>query len=415
MGISNPPTSPDRTEIRSQAARGVIVATAALIGVFATTPGQTVGVSTFIDPIAADLGLSRERVLVLYSLGTFLGILTAPFIGKLVDRFGPRRLILPVVFALACACGVMSLAHDAWSLGLGFVVLRAAAIAGLSLVTMQMVNLWFDRFRGRVTALAMLGLALGGLVVPPLVEPIVQGEGWRAAYLVLAAGVVAIMLPVGLAFYRNGPEEQGVARDFGQPRAGIMASPAIGFTLAQSVRTISFWYFSAITVLVNGVGTALMLDHVRAMGEAGLARPDAIRLLGAMTTAQAVSTLGSGALIDRFGARPIGLLGLCTLAFSVACVMVAPALAGGFAYAVALGAMIGTLQIVDSAGLAESFGTKHLGTIRGTVFVVGVSGAAAGPLPFLWSPATAHWIFLGIAACAAVLGLIAMSIESRRN
>lgn len=415
MGISNPLTSPDRTEIRSQAARGVIVATAGLIGVFATTPGQTVGVSAFIDPIAADLGLSRERVLVLYSLGTFLGILTAPFIGKMVDRFGPRRLILPVVFALACACGVMSLAHDAWSLGLGFVVLRAAAIAGLSLVTMQMVNLWFDRFRGRVTALAMLGLALGGLVVPPLVEPIVQGEGWRAAYLVLAAGVVAIMLPVGLAFYRNRPEEQGVARDFGRARAGVMASPAIGFTLAQSVRTISFWYFSAITVLVNGVGTALMLDHVRAMGEAGLARPDAIRLLGAMTTAQAVSTLGSGALIDRFGARPIGLLGLCTLAFSVACVMVAPALAGGFAYAVALGAMIGTLQIVDSAGLAESFGTKHLGTIRGTVFVIGVSGAAAGPLPFLWSPLTAHWIFLGITACAAVLGLIAMSIESRRN
>jgi len=411
--MSNLPTSPNRAEGRSQAARGVVVATAALIGVFATTPGQTVGVSAFIDPIAADLGLSRERVLVLYSLGTFLGILTAPFIGKLVDRFGPRRLIVPVVFGVVCACGVMSLAHDAWSLGLGFVVLRAAAIAGLSLVTMQMVNLWFDRFRGRVTALAMLGLALGGLVVPPLIEPIVQGEGWRTAYLVLAAGVLAIMLPVGLAFYRNRPEEHGAARDFGRARAGAAASPAIGFTLAQSVRTISFWYFSAITVLVNGVGTALMLDHVRAMGEAGLARPDAIRLLGAMTTAQAISTLGSGVLVDRFGARPIGLLGLCTLAFSVACMMVAPALAGGLACAVALGAMIGTLQIVYSAGLAESFGTKHLGTIRGTVFVIGVSGAAAGPLPFLWSPATAYWIFLGITAYAGTLGLVSMSIESR--
>ena len=399
----------------SSATSGGIVAIAALVGVFATTPGQTVGVSAFIDPIATDLGLARAHVLVLYSLGTFLGILAAPFVGRLVDRFGSRRLIVPAVAAVAAACGVMSLAHDAWSLGLGFLVLRAAAIAGLSLVTMQMVNLWFDRFRGRVTALAMMGLALGGLVIPPLVEPIIQGDGWRTAYLALAASVLAIMLPVGLAFYRNRPEEMGAARDFGRASAGGSAMPAIGLTLAESMRTNAFWYFSALTVLSNGVGTALMLDHVRAMAAAGLARDGAIYLLGAMTTAQAVATLGSGALIDRFGARPIGLLGLCLLGFSVTCLWTSPALGGGIAYAMTLGAMIGTLQIVYSAGLAESFGLKHLGTIRGTLFVIGVSGAAAGPLAFLWSPAAAYSIFLGITLVAATLGLAGMRSGARRT
>ena len=397
----------------SSTTSGGLVAIAALIGVFATTPGQTVGVSAFIDPIASDLGLGRAHVLVLYSLGTFLGILTAPFIGKLVDRFGPRRLIVPVVIAVAAACGVMSLAHDAWSLGAGFLVLRAAAIAGLSLVTMQMVNLWFDRFRGRVTALAMMGLALGGLVIPPLVEPIIQGEGWRSAYLALAAGVLAIMLPVGLSFYRNRPEDDGIARDFGRASAAGAAMPAVSLTLAESIRTNAFWYFSFITVLSNGVGTALMLDHVRAMAAAGLARDSAIHLLGAMTSAQAIATLCSGALIDRFGARPIGLLGLCFLCFSVSCLWTSPALGGGIAYAATLGAMIGTLQIVYSAGLAESFGLKHLGTIRGTLFVIGVSGAAAGPLAFLWSPAAAYSIFLGIAAVAATLGLVGMRFRVR--
>ena len=402
----------------SSTTSGGIVAIAALIGVFATTPGQTVGVSAFIDPIASDLGLGRAHVLVLYSLGTFLGILTAPFIGRLVDRFGPRRLIVPAVAAVAAACGVMNLAHDAWSLGLGFLVLRAAAIAGLSLVTMQMVNLWFDRFRGRVTALAMMGLALGGLVIPPLVEPIIQGgnlpgQGWRTAYIALAVGVLAIMLPVGLAFYRNRPEEHGAARDFGRASAGGGAMPAIGLTLAQSMRTNAFWYFSALTVLSNGVGTALMLDHVRAMAEAGLARDSAIHLLGAMTTAQAIATLCSGALIDRFGARPVGLLGLGILSFSVTCLWTSPALAGGLAYAMTLGAMIGTLQVVYSAGLAESFGLTHLGTIRGTLFVIGVSGAAAGPLAFLWSPAAAYSIFLGITVAAATLGLVGMRFRAK--
>lgn len=399
----------------SSTASGGMVAVAALVGVFATTPGQTVGVSAFIDPIAVDLGLGRAHVLVLYSLGTFLGILTAPFIGKLVDRFGPRRLIVPTVIAVAVACGVVSLAHDAWSLGFGFVVLRAAAIAGLSLVTMQMVNLWFDRFRGRVTALAMMGLALGGLIVPPLVEPIIQGESWRTAYLVQAAAVLAIMLPVGLAFYRNRPEDMGAARDFGRASAGGGAMPAVGLTLAESVRTNAFWYFSCLTVLSNGVGTALMLDHVRAMAEAGMARDSAIGLLGAMTAAQAIATLGSGALIDRIGARPVGLLGLCFLAFSVTSLWVSPALGGGMAYAVTLGAMIGTLQIVYSAGLAEAFGLKHLGAIRGNMFVIGVTGAAAGPLAFLWSPAAAYSIFLGITVVAATLGLAGMRWGSRET
>jgi MFS family permease len=397
----------------SSTTSGSIVAVAALIGVFATTPGQTVGVSAFVDPIASDLGLGRTHVLVLYSAGTFLGILTAPFVGRLIDRFGPRRLIVPAVAAVAAACGVMSLAGDAWSLGFGFLVLRAAAIAGLSLVTMQMVNLWFDRFRGRVTALAMMGLALGGLVIPPLIEPIIQGPGWRTAYIVQAAGVLAIMLPVGLAFYRNKPEQYGAARDFGRALAGTTAMPAIGFTLAQSLRTNAFWYFSALTVLSNGVGTALMLDHVRAMAEAGVARDSAIHLLGAMTTVQAIATLCSGSLIDRFGARPVGLLGLGLLGFSVTCLWINPLLAGGLAYAMTLGAMIGTLQIVYSAGLAESFGLTHLGTIRGTLFVVGVSGAAAGPLAFLWSPVAAYAIFLGIAAVAATLGLVGMRFGAK--
>jgi hypothetical protein len=104
----------------------------------------------------------------------------------------------------------------------------------------------------------------------------------------------------------------------------------------------------------------------------------------------------------------VGLLGLATLASSVACVMLAPALGGGIVYAAALGVMIGMLQVVHSAGLAESFGTAHLGTIKGTTFVIGVSGAALGPLPLLWSPVAAYSIFLALTVVGAVLGLVSL-------
>jgi MFS family permease len=385
---------------------GALVAVAAFVGIFATTPGQTVGVSAFIDPIALDLGLSRERVLALYSVGTFLGILTAPSVGRLVDRFGPRRLILPIVVALGAACAVMSLAWDAWSLAAGFVVLRASAIAGLSLVSTQMINLWFDRFRGRVTALSLMGMAVGGLIVPPLAASLTESEGWRFAYAALGAGVVALMVPVGVGLYRDRPRLPAM-RDFGRPTAGA-AHASDGLALAEASRTVTFWYLVALTLLVNAVNTALLLDHMRALAAADIGRTQAIALLGAVTTTQALATLVAGVLVDRFGARPVGLLGLAVLATSVVLVMSAPALAGGLAYAIALGAMIGLLQVAHSAGLAEAFGTAHIGAIKGATFVIGVTGAALGPLALLWSPLAAYTIFLALTACGAMLGVVSL-------
>ena len=145
------------------------------------------------------------------------------------------------------------------------------------------------------------------------------------------------------------------------------------------------------------------------MGAAGLDRSAAIELLGAVTVSQAAMTLVAGMLVDRFGARPVGMLGLAILAFSVVSVMTG--YGGGIAYAVALGVMIATLQVAHSAGLAEAFGTAHLGSIRGTTFVIGVSGAALGPLPLVWSPSVAYLIFLALTAVGLALGW--MSLRQR--
>lgn len=402
------------SERRSAGVTGVLVAMAAFAGVFATTPGQTVGVSSFIDPMAADLDVPREHVLLLYSVGTFLGILMAPAIGRLVDRFGPRRMIVPIVLALGCACASLSLVRNEWSLAFGFVFLRASAIAGLSLVSVQMINLWFDRYRGRVTALTLLGMAMGGLIVPPFAEALTSAEGWRTAYLALGIAVVVLMVPVGLAFYRDGPENSQ-ARDFGRPGPNLSANVGSGLTLGEAARTLTFWYLTSLTFLVNAVNTALLLDHVRALDASGISRAEAIGLLGAVTSTQALATLATGALVDHFGSRPVGLLGLAVLAASVLIVMSAPGLGNGLVYAVALGAMIGMLQVAYAAGLAEAFGTAHLSSIKGTTFVVGVSGAAAGPLPLLWSPLTAYWLFLALTSCAAVLGVLSLRTGEARE
>jgi len=381
---------------------------ACLIGYFMTTPGQTVGVSSFIDHVALDLKVPREQVLMLYSIGTLIGILPAPYIGRLLDRYGPRRAIGVIAIALGLSCAVLSLVQGPWSLALGFTLLRGSAIGGLSLVCGHMINLWFERYRGRSAAIAMLGMALGGLVVPGLAEGLTSAYGWRQAYLVLGLSVVAVMLPVGLLLFRNHPATYGLLPDFGRT-VGTPSAPYIeGATLAEARQTPMFWYLLLIGILVNAVGTALLLDHIRGLGTAGLARDAAIGLLGMVTVVQCIASLAGGALADRYGARRVGMMGLMTLAISVVCMVKASGLVTAIAYAAALGASLGMLHVVGGAGYAEYFGTRHLGNIKGTASMIGIFGAAAGPLPLAWwSPETAYTIFLLAIAATLVLGAFA--------
>jgi MFS family permease len=395
---------------------GWFVMAASMLGVFMTTPGQTVGVSVFIDYIGTDIGLPRERVLLLYSLGTLIGILPAPYIGRLVDRFGPRNAIGFVVVAVGVACAVLAWAHGPSSLGVGFTLLRGTAIGGLSLVSGHMVNLWFERYRGRANAISMMGLALGGLVVPGLAEQLALAYGWRDAYLALGAAVVVIMLPLGLIFFRNRPQTYGLLPDFGRATSAKAPFEIVGLSPTEARRTLIFWYLLAIGILLNAVGTALLLDHARALQAAGIARASAIALLGVVTVSQVICSLGGGMLVDRFGTQKVGMLGLLLLASTVSCVMMTPDLLAGAAYAAALGAGLGVSHVVAGAGLAEHFGTRHLGSLRGITSVVGIFGAAAGPIPFaLWPPQVGYVIFLASIAAAMVLGAVAAPRPFRRT
>ena len=383
--------------------RGWTVLAAAAVGVFMTVPGQTVGVSAFVDPLARDLGLGREHVILLYSLGTLVGILPAPLIGRLFDRYGPRRMIVVAAVAVTISCFVMAAAMNSWSLALAFTLLRGSAIGGLSTTSINMVNLWFDRLRGRATAVAMTGLAAGGMIIPPLAEKITLAHGWRTAYLVLGAAVLAVMLPVGLIFFRSRPQDP-LLLDLGSQKSGSNKDRR-DFALSEALWTPAFWYLVSLSVLYNAAGTALMLDHMRLMQSVNVQRASAITLLAIIPVAQVLAVIGGGFLVDKFGSRNAGFIGIAATVVSLSLVIIAPLAIGGLGYVVFLGVGIGVLSVASSAGLAEYFGSRHMGALRGTTFVFGIFGAALGPLPLALSPQTAHWIFVAWAGIAIGFGL----------
>ena len=380
-----------------------------------TLPGQTAGVSVFFDPITADLGVSRTLASIAYGTGTLAGILPAPLIGRWIDRRGPRLTATIIAGGLALACAFMAMVQSAMMLLVGFALLRGAAIGGLSLVSQHVVNLWFVRRRGIAAAAASLGLAAGAVIFPKLIDGLISLYGWRGAYLALAGLVALTILPVAAALFRDRPEKFGLSTDAGLPPDTDKRAEEPSFTREQALRTGVFWLLCAAGFLTNAIGTALLLNHFSIMQTAGIARSDALLLLSLLAGVQAIATLGTGFLVDRFEPRRLVPLAMAMLAAASAL----PAFGNGIAvsslYALCLGGAYGSQQAISAAGYAQYFGRDHLGAIRGASFVFGIAGAAIGPLPFAASlDWTGSYAAVLIGSCALSLACGAAAFPVRR-
>ena len=286
--------------------------------------------------------------------------------------------------------------------------LRAACaawlIGGLSLVSQQVVNLWFVHRRGIAAAAASLGLAAGSMVFPQLIDFLISLYGWRGAYLALALLVALTILPVAAALFRDRPERFGLATDAGLPPVATKTREEPSFTRKQALRTGVFWLLCAVGFLTNAVGYGAvaqpLLDHA---GGRDRARRGALKVLAVYAGVQAVVTLGTGALLDRYEPRRWCLLRCSCSRPPQPCPPLA-AVAVSWLYALCLGGAYGSQQAIGAAGYAQYFGRDHLGAIRGTSFVFGIGGAAFGPLPFAASVDWAGDYFVAL-ACSCVLCL----------
>jgi MFS family permease len=384
---------------------GWVVLAAGTFGSFMTVPGQTAGVSVFFDPLTSDLQISRSWASIAYAAGTLAGILPAPVIGRWIDKRGPRLTATIIAAALAMACAYMAFIESRLMLLVGFALLRGTAIGGLSLVSGQVVNLWFVHRRGVAAAAASLGVAAGSMIFPPAIEALISLYGWRGVYLGLALLVGATLLPVAALLFRDRPEKVGPTTDAGLPPVARQAQEEPSFTRAQALGAGVFWLLCALGFLTNAVGTALLLNHFSIMGTAGIGRADALVVLSVYAAIQVAVTLGTGALLDHYEPRRLAPLAMLFLAMACALPAFGTGVVASWLYALCLGGAYGAQQAIGAAGFAQYFGRDHLGAIRGASSLFGVTGAAIGPLPFAasveWTDSYSTALICSVVLCIA--------------
>jgi MFS family permease len=355
----------------------IVVLAAVCLGM--TAPGQTAGVSVFVDPMMDGLGLSRTQVSLAYLVGTFSAAVTMPWFGSLVDRRGVRASLTAVALGFTATLAAMSGVRGLVTLTVGFVGIRMLGQGALGLVSTTSVAYWFDRRRGAALGIASAtGQALLSLA-PLALGLAVTTVGWRRAWLVAAVTVGTVTLLVARLGMRDRPEDVGQHVD-GHAEPDRDPLPRWGVTRGEAARSLMFWAITGAVVVTGLVGTGLAFHQISILGEQGLTAIEAAANFVPQTVASLVATLTAGALVDRL--RPRSLL-VASMALLAGAMLLLPYVTPGVLaalYGAAVGASGGSARALEAAAFPRFFGTRHLGGIRGVVMAATVAGTAFGPM-----------------------------------
>lgn len=347
-----------------------------------TGPGQTIGVSVFIDHFAADLDLEKSWITAGYLVGTLTGSLALPTIGRLVDQYGVRRAMTAVGAGFSLALVLMAGVQGIISLTAGFIFIRMLGQGSLSLVSVVSIQLWFERRRGTAISIAVTISAALMALVPVGLNAVIDELGWRAAWLVAAGVVGTVVLPIAWFGMIDRPADVGQRPDGDAPDPDESFVDVWGMERRDALRTYEFWVIAASTASVSMLITGLNFHQVALLGESGFTSAEAAALFLPQVLGSSIGSPTVGYALDRVGTRhaPLAAVALLTLTLLVAgSAATTPEVVG---YAVLLGLTGGASRSISSTVMPAWFGVRHLGAIQGALSFVGVMASAAGPFAF---------------------------------
>lgn len=345
-----------------------------------SAPGQTIGVSAFVDDLIDDLDTTRSAVSTAYLIGTLASAAALPFVGRWIDRRGVRHATTTVVVAFGCVIALTGAVNNVVTLGLAFVGLRMLGQGALTLTATTGVVLWFDQRRGFALAVSTMG-GLAILSLSPLTfSAVINAVGWRWTWVVIGAGLLIVMLPIARFGIVDRPEALGQAPDGAATQTIRSAVTSRSHTAAEALRTPAFWTLTGLSMLMGAIATGLTFHNTDLLREQGLNEAQAAAIFIPQMVGSVVSSLAIGSATDRYRPKPLLLFG--GLAMSVTPLLATVASPGFSAavYGFTGGLAMGSISSAAAALLPKWFGVDNIGAIKGISVSLHVGGSAVGPL-----------------------------------
>jgi len=382
-----------------------VAVSVAFLALFAIVGCALYGLPFFYDFFVKDLGWTRQQVTSGNALSKLVvGPLFGWLAGIMVDRFGPRRLMLVGIVIAAAALiglgGVTTIGAFYF-----FYLLNALGyVLGGPLPVQVLLSRWFDAARGKAMGIAYLGIGIGGALVPLVAYALTQSMGWRGALKVLGILMIVIALP-GAFIVREPPRPAAGPADQAPSVAAILRRPAFYLLAAGSMASIG-----AVGGTMQNLKLYLSLDRKLPQGE--IAGVLSLILVGSIA-----GRLLMGWLADRWFKKHVMLLVYTIVAATIPAMVFAPSPAlikvGALLFGVGLG---GDYMIIPLMA-AELFGLRMLGRVMGIVLTAdGVAEAVVPMAVATIRDRTGSYAsgFLLLVALAAA-GAVAVALLPRRG
>ena len=324
----------------------------------------------FITPIEEELGWSRTTIAWAFTIGSATGSLSAVVVGRLVDRYGARMIVVVGGMIVVVTLTGLSRVSEPWEFWALFGVGRAAAIGGIEIGTSVAVANWFVRKRGRALAIKGMGQRTGQALLPLIILAVMAVTSWRAAFVVLAGLTAVFVVLPSMLLLRRRPEDLGLLPDGAEaPRTTALAPdrqvPEEAWTLAEARRTRSFWMIVGFSMGTPFIMGSVNLHLVANFQDKGLPDGLAVSVVSIFAATSALSILPWGLLLERIPVHYGAVLMAGLLVLAIGIIGVADTYPLAVAFGVVFGLAAGVRTIIETMMLASYFGRASLGTIRG--------------------------------------------------
>jgi sugar phosphate permease len=391
---------PDRTVVAQRQ-----VALTAFVALFAIVGLALYGLPLYYDFMVTEFGWSRTQVtsgnaLSKLVVGPAFGFLA----GWIVDRFGPRRLMMAGIVMAGGA--LIGLAHmTSLSTFYLFYLFNAVGyVCGGPLPNQVLLSRWFDRARGKAMGFAYLGIGVGGTLVPLLSARLVAALGWRGALQTLGILIIVLALPFAY-FVREDPADSG-ERSAGGRAPGRREPPA---PVGAVFRSPAF-YLLAIGSMCSIAAVGGTNQHLKLFLSLDLhcSQSDVVTIISTVLAFSIGGRLFMGWLSDRVPKRRVMLIIYLLIALSIPLLFMGRSPLAMYAFAAVFGLGLGGEYMIIPLMAAELFGVKVLGRLLGVVLTADGVAEAVSPMGIGYlhdvtgSYHTGFVVLIGVALAGAV-------------
>jgi OFA family oxalate/formate antiporter-like MFS transporter len=362
-------------------ARGVFYGWIVVAAVFAITFvgfGSAYTFSAFVQPLQHEFGASRGSVSLVFALSGFLYFSFGIISGRLADRWGARRLAVIGMtlvgggLALASVARTLIEVYLAYGLGVGL------GIGCAYVPVVGVVQRWFDKRRGLASGLAVSGIGVGTLAMPPLAAVLIEALGWRDAYLALGIGAATLGIGMSLLIVSD-PRDRGLHADGVDSDARPAGRPPRGMTVQQAVRSAEFKSLYAACLICSFAVFVPFVHLVPFAQDHGIEQTRAALLIAMIGAGSTFGRFFLGGVADRIGRTAFLVVTYIGMTVAMAIWIVAESFAALALFAVVLGLFYGGWVAVLPAVVMDRFGGVNLSAIIGVLYTSVAVGTLIGP------------------------------------